>query len=308
MENEQRKKLIDQLEKSVNYCENIVFSALLKNRLIRVAKNPIKFLTRKVDIKLLNRKHAIPVVAKTFWGEKMHMFSFEQGLYLCGFIKHEPEIRLTKFFIKTISNKDVFFDIGAHHGFYSMLANKLKAKNIHSFEPTSVHFRVLYKNTKKNKDTIQNKLAIHDQIGTSYIQESIKGISTMNKNFLKHAQTITQLDFLKTKIQTITLDEYCKQNKVSPTIIKLDIEGHELKALTGGMKTIKKNHPIIAVEIGSSQQVKNDNYIKLSRILTDLGYVSFRINASGDLVKIDNIENTINNLPENDFDNIVFKF
>ena len=49
--------------------------------------------------------------------------------------------------------------------------------------------------------------------------------------------------------ETITIDDYCKENDIKPDLIKMDIEGAELLALKGGIKTIKKHRPQLAISI-----------------------------------------------------------
>jgi len=52
------------------------------------------------------------------------------------------------------------------------------------------------------------------------------------------------------EFKIVALDEYLKENP-SPSIsfIKIDVEGHELKALQGASDTLKIHHPILALEL-----------------------------------------------------------
>lgn len=47
----------------------------------------------------------------------------------------------------------------------------------------------------------------------------------------------------------ISIDEYVEKNNLSVGLIKMDIEGYELKALEGAKKTIKKFKPILLIGI-----------------------------------------------------------
>ena len=49
----------------------------------------------------------------------------------------------------------------------------------------------------------------------------------------------------KRYIPSITLDEFCRDKKISPDIIKVDIEGSEIEMLIGAKNIIKKHKPII---------------------------------------------------------------
>ena len=50
-------------------------------------------------------------------------------------------------------------------------------------------------------------------------------------------------------IQVTTLDKACDELGLSPSFIKIDIEGSELEAVQGMMATLKKSRPIILIEI-----------------------------------------------------------
>lgn len=49
--------------------------------------------------------------------------------------------------------------------------------------------------------------------------------------------------------KVITLDKYCIENNIKPDFIKMDIEGAEMPALKGGIKTIQKSRPQLAISI-----------------------------------------------------------
>ena len=50
-------------------------------------------------------------------------------------------------------------------------------------------------------------------------------------------------------VDVTTIDDYCKTQSVKPDFIKMDIEGAELPAIMGGIETIKKNRPQMAISI-----------------------------------------------------------
>ena len=79
-------------------------------------------------------------------------------------------------------------------------------------------------------------------------------------------------NLIKTYKNQITLDQYCDENKISPDLIKIDVEGSELNVLKGAMNTILKNKPIIILSVHPNQldnlgtSVFNlYNFIKLMR-------------------------------------------
>lgn len=55
-------------------------------------------------------------------------------------------------------------------------------------------------------------------------------------------------------VNITTIDKYCFEYDIKPDFIKMDIEGAELSALKGGIETIKKHRPQLAISIYHSDE------------------------------------------------------
>src|SRR6056297_3305700 len=112
-------ELIEQLK------ENIVYQRkLFKDtpRFLRSVYSPKYYFYKKIVKTLFksNFENEKIVKTNTFFGEDIF-----------GYFSRN-EFSLLLYFIKNISKEDIFFDIGANYGFYSLLAtNILKERNIH---------------------------------------------------------------------------------------------------------------------------------------------------------------------------------
>src|SRR5690606_2597853 len=72
--------------------------------------------------------------------------------YLEHYTKNIYEALTTRIIAKHVPENAIFVDIGAHYGYYSMLAGTSnKARRIISFEPSPVTFEVLKRNAELNK-------------------------------------------------------------------------------------------------------------------------------------------------------------
>lgn len=71
--------------------------------------------------------------------------------------------------------------------------------------------------------------------------------------------------YKKIKAEVITMDKYCSDNNVKPDFIKMDIEGAEMAALRGGLKTIQEHRPQLAISIYHS----NSDFINIPLYLHD---------------------------------------
>lgn len=157
------------------------------------------------------------------------------------FLTEEP---MTIKWIDSFNKDDIFFDIGANVGNYSIYASK---KGIKSFacEPEILNLSLLYENIFLNN--IEElctpvSLAIHDKIMVEkfYLKDISKGDalhSIGEKSYLlqnpeNSTKTINTL--------TITLDKLIEQyNLPYPTKLKIDVDNNELNVINGAQKTLE---------------------------------------------------------------------
>ena len=72
--------------------------------------------------------------------------------------------------------------------------------------------------------------------------------------------------------------------------IKIDTEGSELSIIKGAIKSLKKNNPIILLEI-------NKDFSIIEKILSRIGYQKYLFNKkSNKFIRIQKIENNLNDI------------
>ena len=207
----------------------------------RLAHFPLKTLAYGASDKLrkllLRKTGAQLLPMKTFWGARLVMLYPNYRSVLHHGIIDGHELPFEDYFVRTIKPGDVFFDIGANVGFYSLLARDMGAA-VHAFEPTPSTFAVLAKNV--SDVTLVNK-AMSDSGGKIPFLDM--GIANGTNTIMikdKDAPTI--------QIESTTLDEYCESSGVRPTMLKIDTEGADMKIIRGGMKTLRKYRPTLVFE------------------------------------------------------------
>jgi FkbM family methyltransferase len=62
-------------------------------------------------------------------------------------------------------------------------------------------------------------------------------------------------------VQTILLDELLPEDEPI-SLIHLDVEGHEIEALTGALKIIEKNHPVVILEVWDHKKKEINHFMK----------------------------------------------
>lgn len=161
-------------------------------------------------------------------------------------------INETKFIEKILKSGDVVVDVGAYvDGWYTLFPASIigKSGHVYSFEPSTIYFDRLKENVVLNNFsniTLVNKgLSDKEDIIPFYVGA---GASGMIKDHLKE---VKQKLLSEIMVKTTTLDQFVKESKIKKIdLIKIDVEGWEMKVLKGCEKTIKKmNYPDFIVEV-----------------------------------------------------------
>ncbi len=122
---------------------------------------------------------------------------------------------------------DVFWDIGAHHGYYSCLLGQ-EAATVVAFEPFPPNQEIIDVNFHRNQleNAQLNKIALSDNDEKSRL--------TIDKDSQFNA-TPSVMDSQDSglKIQTRRADSLIKDDVPKPTIAKIDVEGAEMQVLKG---------------------------------------------------------------------------
>lgn len=140
-------------------------------------------------------------------------------------------------------------DIGAYSGLMSLLAAKAHPKNeVHLFEPLERVIERANVNVKLNGLTqrvFRHAVAASDHNGhaeiTLYRDENFLG--TGSSIYCKEGKQT----FGAKQIQTVALDTFLPG--ICPTVVKIDVEGHELACLQGLEHTIARSKPKMLVEV-----------------------------------------------------------
>ncbi|HSK21008.1 MAG TPA: FkbM family methyltransferase [Longimicrobiales bacterium] len=147
---------------------------------------------------------------------------------------YEPE--QTRLFRDHIPVGATVFDVGAHVGYYTLLASVLAgdAGRVWAFEPNPANHAFLRRHVALNRRdnvSIENA-AVSDRNGTaSFAFGTGSGTG--------HLDTNGSLE-----VRTVRLDDFCREHGVRPGFLKIDVEGAELDVLRGAEETIT-GRPVI---------------------------------------------------------------
>lgn len=180
--------------------------------------------------------------------------------------------RINLYFL--INENDVIIDAGANIGDVSLHASKMVGSKgrVYSFEPDSDNFNRLQKNISLN--TFSNIESINKGLGDN---KGLFNLFQVNKNNRGMNRILfdTNIECPYTVIEVTTIDNFIIENNISKIdLIKIDVEGYEMKVLKGSESTINKFHPKLFIEIDDNNLQKQNNSSKeLINFLVNKGYV-----------------------------------
>lgn len=139
-----------------------------------------------------------------------------------------------------LNKKETFIDIGANIGIYSYHFRKL-FNQVKSFEPIHEVSSQLKSFNGKNIEVFD--FALSDKISEKKINIPFYNnliITDLSSFHGKFSSSIER------RVKTRTLDSF---NFKNVDLIKIDVEGHEMKVLEGAKNTLRNNKPLIIIEI-----------------------------------------------------------
>jgi len=206
---------------------------------------------------IANSKNAVVFIASTVYGDEMKRQLRNNGFPEDSIIQNIGVQYFDLPYFKPQEN-EFFVDAGGYDGktaesFFQWLRmmNRTEGNSV-TFEPDPIQY-----------DVCKNKLQGYDNVkivnkGLWHKSETLK----FHKNL--GASSRIASDGEET-IETVSLDEYFKDEKRQVTFIKMDIEGAELNALKGAERIIKEQKPKLAICIYH----KPEDVWEISNLLLD---------------------------------------
>lgn len=174
----------------------------------------------------------------------------------------------TSFFVNSLNDGQVFFDIGANVGYYTILGARIVGSQgkVFAFEPVIRNLSYLYRHTILNNASNVTIIsaACSDTLSLSEFSSGYNfatGYMTNNSHFENDSYE------LHYPVPTVTVDAIVQHLGVSPDVIKIDVEGAEYSVLVGAKRTVSKAKPKIFLSTHSDKL-----RMTCLEYLRDLGY------------------------------------
>ena len=204
------------------------------------------------------------------------------------------EDNITRIVSSSLHTGDTFVDVGAHVGYFAILASKLVGNGqVISIEPTPTILSALKNNVEINQcsNVIIYECAVGENEGKAYLYLSN---SSTQLNSLAHVPWA----FKRIEIDVKTLDSILKH---PPDLVKIDAEGYEYEILLGGRKSILEHGAYLILEYNKGILAKRgSSYQKIFDLLIQYGYHIKEIlpdgSMSGDIFNYRSLESPFTNL------------
>jgi len=189
------------------------------------------------------------------------------------------------FVLNLLKDKRRFIDIGANVGIYSFYFKNI-FKNIEAFEPLKeISYRLEY---FQNESLNVHNVALSNKRGE--LQFYIPLISGKPVASLASLETRD----CKCEIRTVKVNTLDSYNFDDVDLVKIDVEGHEQSIINGAHNVLKKNKPILIIEI-EQRHIKN-NIDEVFKSIINLNYLGYFL-KNHKLIPLDNFSYELNQKP-----------
>lgn len=164
---------------------------------------------------------------------------------------HEPSI--TQFMLDLPTDKNIFIDVGAHLGYFSVIFSRRPENTSFAVELDPTNFSLLDQMVH-SATGVKGKIEVFN-LGISDNDFVAKMPVSNASPFASLGRSDNKDDGTK-PVRVTTLDNFCEERRIAPDIIKIDVEGYEWEFLLGGEKVISQHRPILIFEVHTPQLEK----------------------------------------------------
>lgn len=286
------------LENNLNKVEQLARA----NKMQRFLHDPLSYISSQ-----LFRTLVFPITKKGLLRTSQTFMSYPLSIllpsgldiYLTGGKAHDSEIRLARFLIryfkKNENKPDIsFVDIGAHVGYFSLLASFLIGNNaqVFAYEAAKGTFDLL-KNNLKDRPNIQ---VFHNAVSDVEMDLTFHEFPVLYSEY----NTLHIVQFEKERwfknfkpvlntVRGTTLDIIFEKFHLQDAVIKIDTEGAEAQVIAGAETVIRRLKPVIIMEFLTDKS-KNRGHYEAFNLLLKANFKAYFIGQNGELSTLKDVD------------------
>ncbi len=222
-----------------------------------------KYIEWNIGIRLLKADYILPLTngSKIILSNRQNYATLSYTCQLWDF----NEMLFAAHFLRP---EDVFVDIGANVGGYTIVSSRVAGARTIAVEPVIATFRELHRNIDLNKIGFlveTHQCGLGDEAGLFHITSNLGGL---NHIVLDENKKNSQI------IEIITLDKLLSGRTC--TLIKIDAEGFEMNILRGAEKTLcDQNLKAIIIELNGSSGRYGHSDLEIHQEIIKYGFEPF---------------------------------
>jgi FkbM family methyltransferase len=186
---------------------------------------------------------------------------------------------LQGFLSAAVKEGNIFYDIGANVGFFSLLAARLVGPQgkVISFEPLPANLLTLRENVQRNR--FCNVQILPLALGAANDEQMFQVSERPTWGKLKGVGSATPDKYLRDiKVIVRRLDDLFSEGAIQPPdFVKIDVEGAEVAVVEGAKETLLRYGPTLMIELHGTGNL-------LTPIFVELDYCAIPLSESFDNV------------------------
>lgn len=193
---------------------------------------------------------------------------------------------------RLLPSTSVVFDVGAHSGQYTKLFARVAASGrVYAFEPSSyarsILRMVVWLHQLGNVEILPMALGATSGLDTLSLPVKARGsfgfglahLGSPQARWNAVARELVSLTTLDAVVMALGIDRL--------DLVKVDVEGWELRLLYGGKNTLQRFRPHLMIELASEHLARaGDRLDDAFAFLTTLGYQAFEFEPGRELVPV----------------------
>jgi FkbM family methyltransferase len=258
-----------------------------------------------------NTHRSVSIQTKTFFGIPMKtVLPSGTDIRLHRIKAHDSEIRFAKFLVRYLKEGELFVDVGAHYGYYSLLAIALTGPTgkVYAIEASAASADILRENTSAYSNIRIIQAAASDHRGHITFYEypvPYAECNTTVKDAYAGQKWIKKIRQIENRVPTVLVDDLLAQEGITKAMFKIDAEGGETAVLKGMVHSLKTLDLRVVMEYHYTPG-KVSVHEEAVRVLKDCGYAAHGIDIDGKIFAVPDIARYLES-KKLESDNLVFR-
>lgn len=217
---------------------------------------PLAQLLRRRLLPLLRRFNLGDITVRhRHTGDRIRIHSFRHKCYWFHGKHHETQT--LRIFRALVPRGGTVLDVGGHIGYTTLFLAGLVGPEgrVVVFEPGPDNLKYLKHNTRPKPNVTVIEAAVTARRGrqTLFVEDLTGQNNSLIPDFPELRENARVANVAPrvepVEVETVSLDDFCRQHELCPHFVKVDVEGFELDVMRGAAELLNRCRPLLLVEI-----------------------------------------------------------